>query len=180
MKKIIAITGMPVSGKSTVVELLKKDGFKFASMGDAVRKEMSDKGLEINNISLRNYALRMGEISEYYALELVKKELDNLLRDNDVVVLDGVRRLAEINKLKQYGYAIISVGVIADKNMRYERMVKRARSSDIKTFEEFEWREAQELKFGVAGVMATADYHIINNSGIDELTSNLKELLRKI
>lgn len=180
MKRIIAITGMPGSGKSTATDILKKEGFKFAGMGDAVRKEMLEKGIGINNVSLRRYALKIGKISKYYVLNLVKKDIDNIFKEKDVVILDGVRRLAEIEKLKKDGYNTISIGIIADKQLRYERMLKRGNSSDMKNFEEFEWREEQELKFGIAEVISTADYYLINNSGLDEFTSNLHALFDKI
>ncbi len=180
MKLVIAITGMPGSGKSTAVDLLKSEGLRSIRMGDAVRKEMTEKGLEINNVSLRKYVLKIREISRYYVLNLVKKEIDNAFKTSDLVVLDGVRNIGEIERLKKDGYHPVSIAIMTDKRIRFERIKKRHNSSDVTEFSEFEWREAQELKYGIADVIATSDYYILNNLDIDELSKQLKSILNKV
>ena len=61
MKKVIVLTGMPGSGKSTAgIEFSKLD-VPLVGMGDAVRKEMHRRGIEINNRSLRLLFLKLLE-----------------------------------------------------------------------------------------------------------------------
>ncbi len=180
MKLVIAITGMPGSGKSTAVDVLKSEGLRFVRMGDAVRKEMTEKGIEINNVSLRKYVLKIRKISRYYVLNLVKKEIDDAFRTSDLVILDGVRNVGEIERLKKDGYHPVSIAIMTDKQIRFERIKKRHNSSDVTEFSEFEWRETQELKYGIAEVIATSDYYILNNYGIEEFSDKLKSILNTV
>ena len=69
---------------------------------------------------------------------------------------------------------------MTDKQIRFERIKKRHNSSDVTKFSEFEWREAQELKYGIAEVIATSDYYILNNSNIEEFSNKMKQTLNLI
>ncbi len=180
MKLVIAITGMPGSGKSTAVDVLRAEGLKSVRMGDAVRKEMTQNGIEINNVSLRKYVLKIRKISRYYVLNLVKKEIDGAFRTDDLIILDGVRNIGEIERLKKDGYNTVSIAIMTDKQIRFERIKKRHNSSDVTKFSEFEWRETQELKYGISEVIATSDYYILNNSNIGEFSNKMKQMLKLI
>ena len=180
MKIVIALTGMPGSGKTTVSTIFKEKGFKVLIMGDAVRKEMQEKKIEINNRSLRNYVLKIRKSDPNYVLNLVKKELNDLLKTEEVVVLDGSRNVSEIKELKKEAFKVVSVAVIADKAVRFDRIRSRNNSSDVSTLEEFEWREGKELKFGCGEVIASSDYFLINNSSVDELRKKIDSLILRV
>jgi dephospho-CoA kinase len=181
MKTVIAITGMPGSGKSKLGEILQKNGIKRVGMGDAVRKEMRSKGMEITNVSLRKYALHIRKkFGNSYVLSLVNKDVKDILKTEDMVLLDGARNLSEINVLRRESYRTVIIALVADRMTRYIRIVNRGLSSDLKTFREFDWREAQELKFGVAEVIASADYYILNNSTVRRLKKDALKIIRDL
>ncbi len=181
MKTVIAITGMPGSGKSKIGEILQKKGMKYVSMGDAVRKEMQNNGMEITNVSLRKYALYIRrKFGDSYVLGLVNKDIKEVLKTEDIIILDGARNISEINALKKEAYRTIVIALVADKMIRYERISNRGLPSDLKTLQEFEWREAQELKFGIADVIASADYFILNNSTVANLKKEVFRTIREL
>lgn len=181
MKRIIALTGMPGSGKSTAADILRREGLQFVSMGDAVRKEMAGKGIPIDNVSLRNYALEIRKkFGDDYVLDLVKKDIAEKMKSTDVIILDGLRNILEAEELKKEGYEVLLLGIIADKMLRYERILKRNRESDPHSFRDFEWREQQELKFGVSQVIALSDIYIFNNSTMDYFKEGLTDIFKKL
>ncbi len=177
MKTVIALTGMPGSGKSTAGDILNKRGIRLVRMGDAVRLEMESKGLEINNFTLRNYALEIRQKhGPDYVLNLVKKEIEKAFKTEDTIVLDGVRNMVEITELKKESYATKIIGIVTDRKLRYERMIERNNSSDIRSAKDFEWREIQEFKFGVPEVLASADHYVLNNSSMAYFEEGLLEV----
>ena len=48
MSKIIAVTGLPGSGKSTVVDYLVQKGFHRVYFGQVTLDELKNRGLEVN------------------------------------------------------------------------------------------------------------------------------------
>lgn len=97
-----------------------------------------------------------------------------------MIVLDGSRNILEINEIKKEGYKAVILGVIADKMMRFDRIVKRKAQSDFSSLSEFEWREKLELGFGTAEVIASADYYILNNSSEKQFKSDIARFLTKV
>lgn len=180
MKIVLALAGMPGSGKTTCSDILKKKGFTVIIMGDAVRREMLQKGMELNNKTLREYVVKIRKISPNYVLDLINKELNDAFLTYDVVILDGVRNISEIKELKKRGIKTAIVGIVTDKNVRFERIKNRNNSTDMSSFEEFEWREEKELKYGVGDVLACSDYYVQNNSSIEELEHKINNLVVSI
>ncbi len=181
MKKVIVLTGMPGSGKSTAgIEFSKLD-VPLVGMGDAVRKEMHRRGIEINNRSLRLFSKRMTEEhGKKYVINLVKKELLEIFKKHDIVVLDGSRRMSEIEEIKKEDYLPIILGIITDKKLRFQRIVNRKNESDFSSYKEFEWREKVELGYGIGDVIASADYYIDNSKSKKEFIKNIKRFLHRI
>jgi dephospho-CoA kinase len=60
---IVAITGMPGAGKSTVAKALESRGFKRIVMGDVIREETRRRGLEPDE---KNTGTVMLELREKY------------------------------------------------------------------------------------------------------------------
>ena len=60
---IIAITGMPGAGKSTVAQALEGEGFVRIAMGDMIREETGRRGLYLDD---KNMGMVMREMREKY------------------------------------------------------------------------------------------------------------------
>ncbi|MFH1652352.1 MAG: AAA family ATPase [Chloroflexota bacterium] len=51
--KIVALVGMPGSGKSEVARILEKEGFLRVRFGDLTDREVRKRGLELNEANER-------------------------------------------------------------------------------------------------------------------------------
>ncbi len=181
MKKVIILTGMPGSGKSTAAEEFLKLNIPVIGMGDAVRREMRRRGIDISNRSIRLFSKRMtGKYGNKYVINLVKKELIEVFKSNNMAVLDGSRRISEVEEVRKEGHMPIILGIIADKHTRFERIINRKNESDFSSYSEFEWREKLELSYGVAEVIATSDYYIYNSKSKKKFVSDIKSFLSKV
>jgi dephospho-CoA kinase len=181
MKKVIILTGMPGSGKSTAALEFQKLKIPVIGMGDAVRKEMRRRGIEINNRSIRLFSKSMTKKhGNKYVIGLVKKELIEAFKNTDIAVLDGSRRMSEVEEVRKEGYKPIILGIIADKQVRFRRIVKRKNEGDFSSYNEFEWREKLELGYGIADVIASADYYIDNKGSKEKFLNEIKRFLFKV
>ncbi len=182
--KVIAFTGMPCSGKGVTQDYLKTKGIDAVVMSDAVKDEILSKGIELNNKNFREYATNLRkekgmDIVARMCLPNVRKIHDGA--NGAAVLIDGVRSYEEVELFrKEFADDFVLVSVFAPPKMRFERAVKRGKSSDMKTWEEFEWRDNTELGWGLGKVMALSS-HVVDNSGtMDELHGRLDALISKV
>jgi dephospho-CoA kinase len=126
MHKILAIVGMPGSGKTEVARYLEKKGFAYLRFGQVVLDEALRRGTvnEAAEREIRNGIRKQYGLGGVALLNIPK--LDKLLRANDVVV-DGLYSWEEYKILKEkYGAAgIIVVAVCAGAATRYARLTSR-------------------------------------------------------
>ncbi len=161
LRILICVTGMPGAGKSLIAKHMAKAlGAKFISMGDVVRREALRRGLSLDLESMMRLALSLREeMGEGAVADLVIKELKDVERE--IVVIDGVRSLAEIEKLSTAGKVIL-VAVHTSPAERFRRLSRRGREDDPKTWEEFRRRDMDELRMGLGNVIALADIMVVN------------------
>ncbi|MEM1620036.1 MAG: AAA family ATPase [Fervidicoccaceae archaeon] len=169
-KRIVAVAGLPGSGKSTVAKLL---GPPVISMGDVVRREVRKRGLreDLENVMKIARELRR-ERGAGAVAELVLDELRRI--ESKLVVVEGVRSSAELDVLAREAECIKVVAVHASPETRFERLRGRGRAGDPRSWEEFVRRDAAELEFGVSEVIALADVMIVNESTLEELSRSVE------
>lgn len=173
-KLILAIVGMPGSGKSETTSYLKEKRFQTVRFG-----EVTDEGVALLNLPLTPENERMfrekirRELGmAAYAIKS-KFKIDSLLKKNDVVIIDGLYSWEEYKYLKDEYKNLILINVYAEPKKRYKRLLERAiRPVSIKESLKRDIAELEKLNKG--GPIAMADYLIENN------TDNINELRRKI
>jgi dephospho-CoA kinase len=107
--------------------------------------------------------------------ELIKDSVQNSTQD--VVIIDGVRSIAEIDVLKKIGDVKL-LAIQASPKTRFNFLSSRGRSDDPKTRENFEERDNREIGIGLEKLIEVADKTITNhNLTIDELVNHSKELI---
>lgn len=180
MNKIIAIVGMCGSGKSIATDILEKRGWDKIYFGGVTYKKMAEAGIKRTPDSERIFRenLRKEHGPECYA-KLLLPEIEESLKNNDVV-LDGLYSWHEYNFLREkLGSALKLICVVADKDIRYDRISKRAdRPFDNQKAKERDISEIENLYKG--GPIAYADYYIFNNGTIKEYEERLDEILKQI
>jgi dephospho-CoA kinase len=180
VEALIGITGMPGSGKSAIKEIAKKFNIPVVSMGDVVREETRKRGLELTPENVGNMAIKLREM---YGKEAIAVPCLNYIEERfanyDFVIIEGVRSLYEVNYFKKH-YPFLTIAIHASPKTRFERLKKRQRKDDTAEWEEFVKRDMRELGFSIGGVIALADYMIVNEGDYESYLQELEDTLKKI
>ncbi|WP_456367304.1 dephospho-CoA kinase [Thermococcus sp.] len=175
---IVIITGMPGSGKSKIVKEFEGKGVPSVSLGDIVREETLKRGLELTKENVAKVSIRLRqELGQNAVAKLAVERVKKLLEKSSIVVVDGVRSLDEVGTFRSAfpGEEIIIVAVHTPPKQRFERLKSRGRHDDPKSWEDFEERDWKELRFGIGGVIAMADYMIVNDGSKEEYEKKVRE-----
>ena len=167
---------MPGAGKSTIVNKLEKLGFEKFSLGDGIRAEAKRRSIEPSGENLGKIMLEVREKNGPGAVaELIKEPIQNSIEE--VIIIDGVRSIAEIDVLKKIGDVKL-LAIQASSETRFNFLSSRGRSDDPKTRENFEERDNREIGVGIDKSIENADKIITNhNLTIDELVNSAKEII---
>ena len=178
VKLIVCLTGMPGSGKSTIVSALKAKGIEVLNLGDGVRAEAKRRNLEPTGDNLGKLMLELRKKNGAGAIaELLTESIKN--SQSKVIIVDGVRSTTEIEVLRNVGSVkLLSIEATAD--TRYQFLSSRGRSDDPITREKFEERDNRELGVGIGESIAIADETIVNSDiTLDELTERAYKVIEK-
>jgi len=175
---LVLVTGMPGSGKTLVSGVARELGIPVYVMGDVVREETRRRGLEPTPENLNLVAMLLRR--EYGDTVVAERILEKILRDKPALaVVDGVRSIKEVEVLRSYGEAVI-VAVHASPRTRFERLRRRGRPGDPRTWEEFRRRDMTELGFSLGSVIALADYMLVNEAAPLLARERAKRLLSRL
>ena len=178
VKKVIGITGMPGAGKGTATEALKKQGYPVVVMGDLIREETEKRGLPATPENMGKVMLKIRE--EGGAGVVAKRCLPKIMEaNNPIVIVEGIRGLSEVKEFKEHFSDLYLIAIHASPKKRFQRLRRRGRSDDPKTWEEFETRDLRELVVGVGSVIAVSDQIVINETTTQQLMKNAVKTLEK-
>jgi len=180
---IVIVSGMPGSGKSRIVGEFERRGFQSVSLGDIVREETVKRGLELTKENVAKVSIRLRqEMGQNAVAKLAVEKVRKLLKESKIVVIDGVRSLDEVGTFKGAfpKERLVIAAVHTPPRTRFQRLKARGRHDDPKTWEDFEERDWKELRFGIGGVIAMADYMIVNDGSHSDYEKKVKELVDRI
>jgi len=161
-KLIVCLTGMPGAGKTTIADDLKSKGFDKITMGDAVRAEAARRKIESTGENLGKLMLELREKNGLGAVaELIKDQIAN--SKHDVILIDGVRSIAEVDVLKKFGTVKI-LAIHASSDTRFKFLSDRGRSDAPEDRQDFVKRDSREMGVGMSDSIALADETISNNN----------------
>jgi dephospho-CoA kinase len=182
---VICLTGMPGAGKSTVADSLKDKGFLVITMGDVIREEALRLKLDLNDTNLGKLMVKLREeFGPGAVAELVIRKIDPILVSSDnrhtsVLIVDGIRSIAEVCVLKCVGHVRI-LAIHASTDIRFVHLKERRRTDAPLAQSDFMERERRELDVGISEVIALADEVIANNRlTISQLEAAAFEIVAK-
>lgn len=177
MKLIVCLTGMPGAGKTTIAEALRSKGFDKITMGDAVREEAARREIDPSGENLGKLMLELREKNGSGAIaELIKGKILN--SKAEVILIDGVRSLAEVNVLKKIGTVKV-LAIHASGDTRFKFLTGRGRSDAPSDKEDFSKRDSREIGVGMSESIALADETISNNNlTIEQLVDNAYGIIK--
>lgn len=181
MSKLIAIVGMPGAGKSEATLYLEKKGIPFIRFGSFTDEGVKEAGLPLTteNEKLIREKFREELGMGAYAIK-AKPRIDELLKKNDIVAIDGLYSWEEYTYLKSFFPSLILISVFAEPPVRYKRL--STRSIRPVSLDKAYSRDVNELeKLNKGGPIAIADYLIINNSDdINDLYNQIDQLFARL
>ncbi len=180
-KIIIGLTGPIASGKDVTKKYLEKkyqaQSYRFSTVLRDILKRLyspiSRKNLQDLSLNLRTL------FGSNILAQVIAQDVDN--SQQEIVIVEGIRRLADIETLKDFSnFYLISIS--AKQKIRYERVIKRNENvgDAQKTFAEFLTDENKESELEIPIVMAKAKYQLDNNQSLTDLYREIDEIIRKI
>lgn len=180
MGKVIAILGMPGSGKGTITDYLESLGHPKIYFGGMVYDEVKKRGLDIvKDEKFVREDMRKLEGMDVMAKRASQKADELFQQGEKTVVFDGLYSWSEYKFLKEkYGQDLTTIAVFTPLKERYKRIVERKDSHRQYTEEDVKRRDYEEIE-GIekGGPIAMADYTIINDGSIEDLIDKLNKIL---
>lgn len=179
-KIILGLAGEMACGKGTAAKyLVQKYGAKSFRFSTMLRDILDRLYLEQSreNLQVLSTFLRQNFNEELFAkviTEDVKKDV------GDIIIIDGIRRLADIKHLEQlpeFKLAYIETAI----EKRYERVVKRGENTDDlkKTFEDFKKDHKRETELQIKDFKNHADFLINNDGLLEDLYNQIDKILNE-
>ena len=199
MSKVLVLAGLPGSGKSVASDIAKSMNIPVIIMGNVIRRETAERGLEPNS---KNIGMVASDLREKFGDDVVLQRIwpiiSQELKNNNLVLIDGMRSIAERDSLVQLmGFEPEILAILASENIRNSRLIQRKRSDDldiestkenkkiIKQINEeknhvISERDAREKGWGVESLLERANYKIDNEDSIELFRISVKALLERL
>jgi len=174
MTDIYGVTGMPLSGKTTVANIMEEElGFKVLDMGEVVRIEMDKRDIPAEDTG--SFVNRMRDQHGGDAIaQLSMPYIEEMADEAEKIVITGMRGWNEKLRFeKELDKNVDVLAVWTSREERKNRRETRQREEDIKG-DSFDQRDIREIENGVGKLMALSD-NIIKNEGI-----SIEELETKV
>jgi len=179
-KIILGITGEIACGKGTIASHLAKEyqagTHRFSTMlRDVLDRMYIEQTRE--NIATLSTILRKNYGEDVMAKTMMREAEDD---KNEIVIIDGVRRLADIKYLQELPHFKL-VYIEADMQKRYERIIKRGENTDDigKTFEEFQKEHELETELQIRDLKNYANYVVDNNGTYTDLYEQIDKIIKE-
>jgi dephospho-CoA kinase len=181
--RVIGAVGEIGSGKDEVLKYLhSKYGVTFFSTGDIVRQIAESQGIEPTRENLGQISERcFNDFAQYgkgcfvrmVAEEIIKRKLN-------IAGISGIRSPDDVQVMQDFfGENFILIWVdIADRRLRYERILLRHEERDPVTYEEFlQQDDREEQVFNISQTGSMARYSLSNDGSVQDLHDEIDRLV---
>lgn len=180
MKKIIAILGLPGSGKTEVINyLIEKYGWPKVYFGDVTFDEMKKRGLEINEKNERS--VREDLRKKFGLLVYAEKTIEKIgkIKGGKNILVESLYSWNEYLCFKEkFGKNFLTIAIYASPKIRYERL--KLRLVRPLTPAESQSRDyAQIENLFQAGPIAMADFTVMNTSDLKGAFKQIENLVKE-
>ncbi len=179
-KTIIAIVGLPGTGKTDAANYFQKKNLPTISFGKIINDYINQKDLSHNEETHKKVR---EEIRKKYGKEALAilniEKIKQALKDNSIIIIEGIRSWEEYLYLKKEfaQVRLVILCIYTDKHLRYKRISKRNSRSELYSKE----RDINEIiGINMGPTIAFADYLIKNNYSLKDFYDKLELTYRTI
>jgi dephospho-CoA kinase len=180
-KHIIGIAGEMASGKDTVTKyLVERYGAEQYRFSDPLRAILKIMHLEVTRDNLTAVSTHLREaFGQGLLAHIIERNAE--ASQAEIVVIDGVRRLSDIDLVKDKPNFTLWY-TEADAKIRYERLHGRRENQDDSTltFEQFLEDHSNETERFIPELKDHAKVVIENNGTLEELHAHVDEALKSL
>jgi len=179
-KLILGIAGEMGSGKGTIAKHVVEEHKGSAHRFSTILRDILDRAyLEQSRDNMQTLSTIL---RKNFGEDLLAKSIyhDTKKDDHDIVIVDGVRRMADILYLEEVPHFKL-IYVETDIEVRYERIVKRGENSDDakKSFSEFEKANQDESESQIRELKNYANYVVDNNGTFTDLYKQIENIIKE-
>src|SRR4030042_4415026 len=138
-KVVLALTGMPGSGKSLAVNMAREKGYEIITMGDIIREETRKRGLALTPENTGQIMLELRQIDG--PAGIAKRCLPKIAATtNPKIFIDGIRSLDEVAEFQNHFPKFTLIALHASPRTRFGRLLERDRPDDPRNWQSFNER----------------------------------------
>ncbi len=178
-KIILGFTGLIASGKGTAAKYLVEKHSAVSFRFSTILRDLLDR---LYMPQSRDNMVNISKVlREEFGQDLLSKVMikDIEQADANIVVIDGMRRPADIQDLKDLpGLKVVAIEV--DAKTRHARLNKRSENPDdqTKTWEQFLKDHEKETEITIPDLMKQADVTVDNNGSLEDFYKQLDKLVK--
>ena len=177
--QVIGIVGMPGSGKSEAAAVAREAGVPVVTMGDVIRAECRDRGLDPAECHGQVATALREEHGPAAVAERSLPLIEAALEESATVLVDGIRSDVEVEAFQAaFGEDFLLVSIEAPFEVRAARLADRGRDKPAaEGGEDLAERDERELGFGMGRAMDEADLVIENVDSLATFRERIRALL---
>jgi len=186
LPELIALTGLDGTGKGHLAQHLR-DEYGFLALGASeIIKNVKSQRPHLKDLHPDEATRQLKEeLGPTFITDTAMAQLEASRDSHTGLILDGPRRLPEIERFKELGGKVLYVN--ADPEQRFKQLVERGRNDAPRTIEDMLARDAEQLQgdptdrnsLNMKAIMDLADDVIMNRYTADfheDAVSSLKRL----
>lgn len=173
--KIIGLTGLMGSGKTSISNLLDNNKFKVIKLGEFLRKNMNKENnnietLQIEAEKIKDKAKSIGE--------MFLEDINKAGMENKIIVIDSVRTIEDVRFFNSITTDFNIVMLVLDEKKRFNRISLRKRDFDPKSIMELREHDMWEMNFGIKFIFPMVNKYLINNN-LDKCFKDFQDYLNE-
>lgn len=177
---VIGTVGLPGSGKGEAANVAAAAGVPVVVMGDVIREECRDRGLDPAEHHGRIAGVLREEEGDDAIAERTVPRVREAVEDgeSDAVLVDGLRSTVELDRFREaFGDGFTLVAIHAPFELRAERLGERGRDNSDADREALRERDAREIELGLDETLDRADVDIDNTGTLAAFRERVREVL---